>query len=90
MMNTSQHEDEQAPEEEEATKKRTWATATSNSLSGGIPYTSSLRHAVSTLGATNMSSNVTGKTQGSKSPCLSVSSDESVAKLPDDFQVNMG
>ena len=90
MMNTSQHEDEQAPEEEETTKKRTRATATSDSLSGGIPYTSSLRHAVSTLGATNVSSNVTGKTRDTKSPSLSVSSDESVAQLPDDFQVNMG
>ena len=90
MMNTSQHEDEQAPEEEETTKKRTRATATSDSLSGGIPYTSSLRQAVSTLGATKISSNVTGKTRDSKSPSLSVSSDESVAKLPDDFQVNMG
>ena len=85
MMNTSQHEDEHAPEEEETTKKRTRATATSNSLSGGIPYTSSLRQAVSTLGATNVSSNVTGKTRGSKSLSLSVSSDESVARLPDDF-----
>ena len=43
MMNTSQHEDEQAPEEEETKKKRTRATATSDTLSGGIPYTSSLQ-----------------------------------------------
>ena len=90
MTNTSQHEDGQAPEEEETMKKGTRATATSDSLSGGIPYTSSLRHAVSTLGATNISSNVTGKNRDSKSLSLSVSSDESVARLPDDFQVNVG
>ena len=76
--------------EEGTTKKRTRATATSDSLSGGIPYTSSLRQAVSTLGATNVSSNVTGKTWDTKSPSLSVSSDESMAQLPEDFQVNMG
>ena len=51
MMNTSHREDEQAPEEEETKKKRTRATATSNTLSGGIPYTSSLRQAVSNLGS---------------------------------------
>ena len=80
MMNTSQHEDEQAPEKEGTKKKkRTRATATSNSLSGGIPYTSSLRQAVSTLGATYILSNVTGKTRDTKSPSLLVSSDESVA-----------
>ena len=90
MMNTSQHEDEQAPEEEETKKKRTQATATSDTLSGGIPYTSSLRQAVSNLGASHVSSNVTGKTRDTKSPSLSVSSDESVAQLPEDFQVNTG
>ena len=90
MMNTSQHEDEQAPEEEETKKKRTRTTVTSDSLSGGIPYTSSLRQAVSTLGASNVSSNVAGKTRDTKSPSLSVSLDESVAQLPEDFQVNTG
>ena len=38
-LNTSQHEYEQAPEEGETKKKRTRATATSDTLSGGIPYT---------------------------------------------------
>ena len=90
MLNKSQHEDEQAPEEDETRKKRTRATATSDTLSGGIPYTSSLRQAVSNLGASHVSSNVTGKTWDTKSPSLSVSSDESVAKLPEDFQVNAG
>ena len=79
MMNTSQHEDEQAPEEEETKKKRTRATATSDTLSGGIPYTSYLRQAVSNLGASNVSLNITGKTRDTKSPSLSVLSDESVA-----------
>ena len=88
MMNTSQHEDEQAPEEEETKKKRTRATATSDTLSGGIPYTSSLRQAVSNLGASHVSSNVTSKTRDTKSLSLSVSSDESVAQVPQDFQVN--
>ena len=89
-LNKSQHEDEQAPEEDETRKKRTRATATSDTLSRGIPYTSSLRQAVSNLGASHVSSNVTGKTWDTKSPSLSVSSDESVAQLPDDFQVNAG
>ena len=89
-LNKSQHEDEQAPEEDETRKKRTRATATSDTLSGGIPYTSSLRQAVSNLGASHVSSQVSGKTRDSKSPSLSVSSDESVAKLPEDFQVNTG
>ena len=87
-MNTSQREDEHAPEEEGTQKKRTLAAATSDSLSGGIPYTSSLRQAVSTLGVSNVSLNVAGKTRDTKSPSLSVSSDESVAQLPEDFQVN--
>ena len=73
MMNTSQHEDEQALEEEETKKKRTRATAASDTLSGGIPYNSSLRQAVSNLGASNVSSNVTGRTWDTKSPSLSVS-----------------
>ena len=89
-LNKSQHEDKQAPEEDETRKKRTRATATSETLSGGIPYTSSLRQAVSNLGTSHISSNVSGKTRDSKSPSLSVSSDESVAKLPEDFQVNAG
>ena len=86
-LNTSQHQDQQAPEDE-TRKKRTRATVTSETLSGGIPYTSSLRQAVSNLGSSHITSS--GKTRGSKSPSLSVSSDESVAKLPDDFQVNAG
>ena len=90
MMNTSQHEDEQALEEEGTPKKRTRATTAFDSLSGGIPYTSSLRQAVSTLGASNVSSNIAGKTWDTKSPSLSVLSDESVAQLPEDFQVNTG
>ena len=89
-LNKSQHEDEQAPEEDETRKKRTRATATSDTLSGGIPYTSYLRQAVSNLGASHVSSHVSGKTRDSKSPSLSVSSDKSVAKLPEDFQVNAG
>ena len=56
MMNTSQHEDEQAPKEEETKKKRTRATATSDTLSGRILYTSSLLQAVSNLGASHVSS----------------------------------
>ena len=86
-LNKSQHQDQQAPEDETRTK-RTRATTPSDTLSGGIPYTSSLRQAVSNLGSSHVSSS--GKTRGSKSPSLSVSSDESVAKLPDDFQVNAG
>ena len=87
-LNKSQHEDEQAPEEDETRKKRTRATATSDTLSGGIPYTSSLRQAVSNLGTSHVSSNATCKTRDTKSPSLSVSSDESVAQLTDDFHVN--
>ena len=89
-LNKSQHEDKQAPEEDETRKKRTRATTTSETLSGGIPYTSSLRQAVSNLGTSHISSNVSGKTRDSKSPSLSFLSDESVAKLPEDFQVNAG
>ena len=89
-LNKSHHEDQQAPEEDETRKKRTRATAASDTLSGGIPYTSSLRQAVSNLATSHVSSNVSGKTRDSKSPSLSVSSDESVAKLPEDFQVNAG
>ena len=88
-LNKSQHQDQQAPEDETRTK-RTRATAPSDTLSGGIPYTSSLRQAVSNLGSSHVSSTVSGKTRGSKSPSLSVSSDESVAKLPEDLQVNAG
>ena len=88
-LNKSQREDQQAPEDE-TRKKRTRATATSDTLSGGIPYTSSLRQAVSTLGVSNVSANVAGKTRDTKSASLSVSSDESVAQLPEDFQVNTG
>ena len=90
ILNKSQLEDEQAPEEGETPKKRTRATATYDTLSGGIPYTSSLRQAVSNLGASHVSSNVSGKTRDTKSRSLSVSSDESVAQLPNDFQVNTG
>ena len=86
-LNKSQHQDQQAPEDETRTK-RTRATVTSESLSGGIPYTSSLRQAVSNLGSSHVTSS--SKPRGSKSPSLSVSSDESVAKLPADFQVNAG
>ena len=89
-LNKSQHEDQQAPEGDETRTKRTRATAPSDTLSGGIPYTSSPRQAVSNLGSSHVSSTVSGKTRGSKSPSLSVSSDESVAKLPEDFQVNAG
>ena len=88
-LNKSQHQDQQAPEDE-TRKKRTRATVTSDSLSGGIPYTSSLRQAVTNLATSHASSNVSGKTRDSKSPSLSVSSDESVAKLLEDFQVNAG
>ena len=88
-LNKSQHQDQQAPEDE-TRKKRTRATITSDTLSGGIPYTSSLRQAVSSLATSHASTNASGKTRGSKSPSLSVSSDESVAKLPEDFQVNAG
>ena len=91
VMNKSQPEEQPQEQEEEANKKRqTRSTSTCDSLSGGIPYNTSLRKAVSTIGASKSSSSFAGKIRVSKSQSLSASSDESVAHLPDDIQINIG